>query len=260
LFNFFGIKLIKGENFKENDYDKMILNNAFSEEYGFSEDLLKKNVSRNYDVIGIVKDFNYKSVQAGIKPLAFILIPNSEYKKYYCKWVFVKTNGTNTRQTAEYIRDTWKKFSSEPVEVLSLTKTIQSLYQKEYNTASLVSICGIIAIIVAIIGLYGLILFDAKAKKKSIAIRRIHGASINEIILMLNQSLLVRFAVSCLIAFPLSYYAVHRWLEQFAYKIPMYWWVFVLGGLIVLVISLATVSWESYKAASANPVDSIKTE
>jgi len=257
FFDFFGVKLINGETFKENDHDKMILNRAFSKEYDFNDDIMNKYIS-GYEIIGIVENFNYKSVQTGVEPLAFILIPDN--RKYLYNWVFVKTNGANTTQTAEYISKTWKKFSSEPVEVLSLTDTIKSLYQKEYNTASLVSICGIIAIIVAVIGLYGLILFDAKAKRKTIAIHKIHGASITEVMLMLNHGLLVRYAISCLVAFPLSYYAVQRWLEEFAYTTPIYWWVFALGGIIVLIISLMTVSWESYKAASANPLEVIKAE
>ena len=257
FFDFFGVKLINGETFKENDHDKMILNRAFSKEYDFNDDIMNKYIS-GYEIIGIVENFNYKSVQTGVEPLAFILIPDN--RKYLYNWVFVKTNGANKTQTAEYISKTWKKFSSEPVEVLSLTDTIKSLYQKEYNTASLVSICGIIAIIVAVIGLYGLILFDAKAKRKTIAIHKIHGASITEVMLMLNHGLLVRYAISCLVAFPLSYYAVQRWLEEFAYTTPIYWWVFALGGIIVLIISLLTVSWESYKAACANPLEVIKTE
>ena len=260
FFEFFNVNLVIGEKFKEHDINKIILNRAFFNEYGFDmNEMLKKEISGN-EVIGVIEDFNYKSVHTSVLPLALKVIPDNEFKKYSLKWVFVKTYGANSKQTTEYIRDTWKKFSNEPVEVLSLTESIQSLYQKEYNTASLVSICGIIAIIVAIIGLNGLVLFDSKAKRKSIAIRKIHGATTSEVMLMLNQNLLVRFAVSCVVAFPLSYYAVNRWLEQFAYKTPVYWWVFALGGLIVLIISLLTVSWECYKAANANPVDMIKTE
>ena len=258
FFDFFGVNTVKGNRFTENDKEKIILNRAFSKEYGFSGDLEGKELS-DHEIIGIVEDFNYKSLHGSIQPLAFIPIDEENKGRYY-NWVFVKTDATNTKQTIESIRDTWKKFSDKPVEVLSLTGTIHSLYKKEHDTASLVSMCGVIAIIVAIIGLYGLILFDAKAKRKSIAIRKIHGASIREIMLELNQSLFVRFAVSCLIAFPLAYHAVQRWLEDFAYKTPVYGWVFALGGFIVLSISLLTVSWESYKAASANPVQEIKSE
>ena len=258
FFDFFGIKVIKGEGFRENDEAKMIVNHTFFTEYNLSEEINDKNISGN-EIIGIVEDFNYRSLYEKVKPLGFVTISEGN-KRFYYTWVFVKTYGTNEKQAMEHIRNTWKKISDEPVEVLSLTDTIQALYKKELNTTNLISICGIIAIIVAIIGLYGLILFDSKAKRKSIAIRKVHGASIPKIMLMLNKAFFIRFAVSCLVAFPLAYYAVQRWLEDFAYKTPMHWWIFALGGLIVLVTSILTVSWESYKAATANPVKVIKSE
>jgi putative ABC transport system permease protein len=255
FFDFFGVNIVTGERFKENDDKKMIINRAFSKEYGF--DNMEGKEIDDYEVIGIVEDFNYRSLYSNIQPLAFISIPK-EYEQYYYNWVFVKTIGANTRQTAEYVSNTWKTFSGEPFEVLSLTDTIQAMYQKEKNFLDIVSICGIIAIIVAIIGLYGFVFFDTKAKRKNIAIRKVHGATIANVMLMLNKQNFIRFAFSCLVAFPLSYYAVQRWLENFAYKTPLYWWVFVLGGLIVLVISLLTISWETYKAANGNPVEVVK--
>jgi putative ABC transport system permease protein len=256
FFDFFGIQVVEGERFKVNDSEKMILNRAFLKEYNLS-DILRKDIS-DYEVIGIVKDFNFNSLRENIRPLAFVPIDDKNKGRYY-NWIFVKTQGTNTGQTMEYIRDTWKKFSDEPAEVFLLNETIQSLYQREYNLASLVSICGMIAIAVAMTGLYGLTLFDSKAQRRNIAIRKVHGASKTDVLLLLNQSRLLQFAVSCLVAFPLSYYAVQRWLENFAYKTPVYWWVFLLGGLAVLTLSLLTVSWESYKAASANPAEVLKT-
>jgi putative ABC transport system permease protein len=256
FFDFFGVKVAEGERFKENDKDKMILNRSFSEKYGFNDNLVGKELS-DHEIIGIAEDFNYKSVHGNIQPLAFIPIHEGS-KGWYYNWVFVKTNNANTKQAIRHIYDTWKKFSEEPVEILQLTDTIQALYKKEYNTFSLVSICGIIAIIVAIIGLYGLILFDAKSKRKSIAIRKIHGASFIETMLMLNKSLFIRFAVAYFISVPLVYFSVFRWLEVFAYKTPIYWWIFALGGLIVLIIFLLTVSWESYKVARENPAEVVK--
>ncbi len=262
FFDFFGIKMIKGEKFKEKDHPKMIVNQTFLREYDLSEGINDRyfgGAQYDYEIIGIFEDFNFKSLYEKVKPLAFITIPE-ESKGIYYNWTFVKTQGADTKQAMEYVRDTWKKFSDEPSEVLLLSNTVQSFYQKENNTANLVSVCGIIAIIVAIIGLYGLILFDSKAKRKSIAIRKINGASVPRIMLMLNMSLFIRFAVSCLIAFPLAYYAVQRWLEDFAYKTPVHWWAFAFGGFIVLVISLLTVSWESYKAANGDPVEVLKAE
>jgi putative ABC transport system permease protein len=252
--DFFGISIAKGKGFEENGEDEMLLNQAFIREYGFT-DIIGKELS-NYDIVGIMEDFNFKPVRETIKPIA--LISSNEVTSY--NWTFVKTSGMNTLKTMDYIRDTWKKFSNEPVEIRILDKTLDDLYRRESNLAKLVSTCGAIAIIVAIMGLYGLILFDAKSKRKTIALHKVHGASKSEVILMLNQNLIIQFVIAYIIAVPLAYYVVNRWLEGFAYKTPIHWWVFILGGLIVFLISLATVSWQSYRAASVNPVEAIKSE
>jgi putative ABC transport system permease protein len=262
--DFFGINIVDGRKFEKNEnHKKMIFNEAFLKEYQFDNIIGQmfgsaENPNENFEIVGIAENFNFKSLHESIKPLAFVPVSNTDvYNSYYKTWTFVKTIGANTSQTIDFIRNTWKKFSSEPVEVLFLDKTISELYKKENNLAKLVSTCGIIAIIVAIMGLYGLILFNAKSKRKNIAIRKINGATRHEIIMMLNHNLLIQFVIAYIISVPVAGYVVNRWLEGFAYKTPMYWWVFILGGLIVLIISLITVSWESYKAASANPIKGI---
>jgi putative ABC transport system permease protein len=267
FFAFFGINLIDGQGFSAegNNTNKMIFNETFLKEYEFNNltGTIFKDTDQNVDfeIAGIVEDFNFKSLRDRINPLAFISVDNMIYGgSGGRRWTFVRTNGSNTLKAIDYIRDTWKKFSNEPVEVLSLDETLGSLYEEENNLAKLVSTCGIIAIIVAIMGVYGLILFNAKSKRKTIALHKVHGASKSEVILMLNHNLIVQFVVAYIIAVPPAYYVVNRWLEGFAYKTPIHWWVFILGGLIVFLISLATVSWQSYRAASINPIDGIKSE
>jgi putative ABC transport system permease protein len=254
--DFFGVNnIIAGNGFDANDEDKMILNQIFSKEYGIS-DVFGKEINGN-EIIGIVEDFNFKSLREPVKPMAFV--PKKRNWGYY-GWAFIKIAGSDAPKAIDYIHNTWKNFTKEPLDVQFLDETLDNLYKKENNLAKLVAICGTIAIIVAIMGLYGLILFNAKAKRKTIALHKVHGASKTEVIFMLNHSLLVQFVVAYVIAVPLAYYVVNRWLEGFAYKMPMYWWVFILGGIIVLVISLITVSWQSYRAASVNPVEALKGE
>jgi putative ABC transport system permease protein len=108
-------------------------------------------------------------------------------------------------------------------------------------------------------GVYGLVLFNVKSKRKTIAIHKINGASVTDVILMLNNNFLIQFAIAYVFAVPLSYLIVNRWLENFAYKTPVYWWMFVAGGVFVFVIIVLTVSYQSYKAASANPVEGINS-
>jgi putative ABC transport system permease protein len=109
-------------------------------------------------------------------------------------------------------------------------------------------------------GVYGLILFNVKLKRKTIALHKINGASVGEVILMLNRGFIVQFAIAYAVAVPLAYIVVNRWLENFAYKTPVHWWVFVAGGLLVFLITAATVSRQSYKAATANPIEGVKSE
>jgi len=158
------------------------------------------------------------------------------------------------------IKSTWEKYSDEDFNVKFLDASVDKLYKNELNLAKLISMFGLITILIAIMGVYGLVVFNARYKSKEIALRKVNGASVKEIMLILNRSVLIQLAIASAVAVPLAYYIVHRWLEQFAYKTPVYWWVFLLAGLLVVAITVMTVSWQSYKAATANPVDSIKTE
>jgi putative ABC transport system permease protein len=252
--DFFSIRITEGRGFEEYEEGKAILNRAFIKEYGFN-DIIGKEFS-NYEIVGISEDFNFKPLRETIKPMALI----SSLSVNFYNWTFVKTTGMNTQQTIDYIRDTWKKFSNEPLDIRSMDKTLDDLYRKENNLAKLISTCGAIAIIVAIMGVYGLILFNAKSKRKMIALHKVNGASKTDVILLLNRGFLMQFTVAYVIAVPTAYYVVNRWLENFAYKTPIHWWVFVAGGLSVLLITVFTVSWQSYKAASVNPIEAIKSE
>jgi len=187
--------------------------------------------------------------------MAFVVLGDS-----WNEWIFVKIIGKNTPATIEYIRKTWEKYSNESFKPKFLDDSLTNLYRNENNLAKLISIFGLVIIIIAIMGVYGLVVFNARYKSKEIALRKVNGASVKEIMLMLNRSVLIQLAIAFVVAVPLAYYIVHRWLEQFAYKVPIYWWVFILAGLLVLAITVIIVSWQSYKAANANPVEAIKNE
>jgi putative ABC transport system permease protein len=259
---FFDVKIIAGRDFVREDMTgsgKIIFNQAFIKKYGLDKNIIGQEFF-GFDmceIIGIMEDFNFESLKEPIKPMAFVT------GRDYANWIrttFIRINGDNTPKTLAYIRDSWKQFSTEPVDINFLDETINRLYQQESNLAKLILIFGLITIIVSIMGVYGLILFDAKSKRKTIALHKVHGASKSEVILMLNRNLIIQFVIAYIIAVPLAYYVVNSWLEGFAYKTPIHWWVFILGGLIVFMISLATVSWQSYRAASINPVEAIKSE
>jgi putative ABC transport system permease protein len=269
ILKFFNINIVAGHDFTEDDSqgnEKLIFNWTFVKNYGLkNEDLIGKEVPHSFwvpdgvtEIVGVMEDFNFQSLHEYIQPMVFAV--GKYYTDYMSVYMFIKTNGQNTGKTINYINETWKKFNDELPDICFLDETLQNLYLKENNLAKLISICGLITIIVAVMGVYGLILFNAKSKRKTIALHKVHGASITEVILMLNRGFLIQFAIAYVIAVPLAYYAVNRWLENFAYKTTIHWWVFVLGGMLVFLITVATVSWQSYKAASANPVESLKGE
>jgi len=257
--DFFGVKIIEGRNFIETDNSgkpKIIFNQEFLRKYQL-KNLVGKEFPflQNADIVGIAKDINFESLKLPIRPMAFVVLGDS-----WNEWIFVKIIGENTPATIEYIRKTWEKYSNESFKPKFLDDSLTNLYRNENNLAKLISIFGLVIIIIAIMGVYGLVVFNARYKSKEIALRKVNGASVKEIMLMLNRSVLIQLAIAFVVAVPLAYYIVHRWLEQFAYKVPIYWWVFILAGLLVLAITVIIVSWQSYKAANANPVEAIKNE
>jgi putative ABC transport system permease protein len=258
---FFGINLVEGRDFEEGDRQgdgKFIFNQTLVKKYDFKE-LVGKDM-RGFDVgkiIGIMEDFNFKSLREPVSPIALVIGENYTSR---LGTMLVRINGQNTAKTLDYMQDLCKQFSSEPVAITFLDETLHQLYEQEDNLAKLISIFGLITIIVTVMGVYGLILFNVKSKRKTIAIHKINGASITEVILMLNRGFVVRFVIAYIVAIPLAYIIVNRWLENFAYKTPIHWWIFVAGGILIFIIIILTVSWQSYKAATANPVDGIKAD
>jgi putative ABC transport system permease protein len=147
-----------------------------------------------------------------------------------------------------------------PVEVEFYDAIFNTLYQKEEKMNKTISSFGLLAIVISIVGVFGLVVFETQFRRKEIGIRKVMGASIENIIMMFNKTYMYIVCISFLLAAPLGYYGVTRWLENFAYKTPLYWWVFAIAFLIVAGITLLTVTYRNWQAAKANPVDSIKTE
>jgi len=258
---FFGVKMANGRDFQ--DADSTGNRNAII----FNENFVRKHQLKNIlgkdfpgfgislSVVGIAKNINYSSLRDTIRPMGFAVMGNQ-----YMNFFFVKLSGKDVPGAIENIRKTWEKYSEEDFNIKFLDASVDKLYKNELNLAKLISMFGLITILIAIMGVYGLVVFNARYKSKEIALRKVNGASVKEIMLMLNRSVLIQLVIAYFVAVPLAYYIVHRWLQQFAYKSPVYWWVFLLAGLLVFAITVITVSWQSYKAATANPVDAIKNE
>ncbi|GHV10241.1 cell division protein FtsX [Bacteroidia bacterium] len=262
--DFFGVNVIKGRNFipSDDEQDYCIVNQAFLKKFDLTDDIVGTRVGKEDDkyssfiAAGIVQDINFESLRTGIEPMAFV---TNRLTTSYVNYLFLKISGQNTPQAIDFMKDTWKKFSDEPLDLKFLDATLDNMYQSENNLARLISIFGLIAVIIAVMGVYGLIVFNAKYKQKEIAIRKVNGSTIKEIMLMLNKNVLLQLGIAFAAAVPAAYSIVNKWLENFAYKTPMHWWVFLLGGFIILLITLLTVSAQSYKAARANPTKAINS-
>lgn len=251
--DFFGVEIVEGKENPDNKEKERIqaVNQKMINQYG--TEIVENNVTNGSAVV--VSDFNFMPLHEEISPLNIVLHDNPKYLNIY-----FKVNSENTDQSIEYLETTWKKFTTAPFEYHFMDELVDNLYKQESNLASLLSIFSLTAILIAIMGVYGLVSFNSKYRAKEIAIRKVQGSTIVQIMLLLNKGMLSQFVTAFIIAVPIAYYIVSKWLEQFAYKTPLHWWVFLSGGLMVLLITILTVSVQSYRAATANPIGALKNE
>lgn len=260
FFDFFDIKILEGRKPEQMDsvVSQIVVNETFLKKYELTSDI----VGKDFDAFGpgriqaIAKDINFETLHESISPMAFGVL--SRWQNF--NTFMIKLSGNDMKGSLDYIESTWKEFSNDPFEVHFLDAEIDKLYKTETNMASLIAIFGLVIVVIAVMGVYGLILFDAKSKSKEIAIRKVNGSTEKEILFMLNRTVLLQLCIAFIIATPVAYYAIIKWLENFSYKAPLHWWVFPLSGIIVLFIVVLTVSGQSWRAATVNPVDSLKTE
>lgn len=257
---FFNIKVLEGTDFFEHNekgVNKIIFNRKFVEKYELS-DILGKEVGcfQNMGkVVGIADDINFNSVRNEVGPMAFVC-GDDQWDNY----ILLKLSGVHLPATIDYIRKTYRQFSADDADVKFLDESLGLLYQKEENFAKLISIFGFITILIALMGIYGLILFNARFKVKEIGIRKVNGATEGQMLVLLNKGFLMLILFSFVVAVPVAWYIAQSWLSAFPYRTPLYWWVFLLAGVATLLITLFTVSYQSWKAATINPVETLKSE
>jgi putative ABC transport system permease protein len=206
-------------------------------------------------VVGVVKDFHFTSMKNEIKPFAFIWQPRRQ------AYFTVKLGGNNLNATIAKIRNTWSQnVSSRPFQYFFLDETYSQLYQSEINFKKIFFYITFIAIFIACLGLFGLSSFITEQRTKEIGIRKVLGASVSGIVGMLSKDFVKLVLIAAFIAFPLAWWAMHKWLQDFVYRISIGWWVFIAAAVIALLIALITISSQAIKAAIANPVKSLRTE
>jgi len=259
----FGIKLTSGRNFltnSVNDNSSILVNDKLIKRAGW-ENPIGQTIERNgkMTVIGTVNDFNFASLYSEIMPL--VILCNPAYDKWGYNCVNIRYKTSDIQSLVRSIRQLWEKdYPGIPYEISFLDTQLAGNYLSLLLQKRLVTFFSILAIIIACMGLFGLTSLLAQRRTKEIGVRRVNGAKVLEIILMLNEDFIKWIVLSMLIAVPLAWYAMHRWLESFAFKTVISWWIFVVAGVMVLIISLITVSYKSLKAATRNPVEILRYE
>jgi putative ABC transport system permease protein len=257
-FSLMGIAIKEGRAFQNDDVDKCyIINETAARQYNLTNPLGKmmKRDNKYYPIVGVMKDFNFQSPQYPVEPVLF------SYRDNKYNLINLKIAGINSQDILKEIEKVWKKFCPAHMFEYSF---LDELYNRQYKSAeqfsTLVGIGGLIAIMIACLGILGLSISSTEKKIKEIGIRRVNGARIAEVLVMLNRDFIKWVAIAFVIACPVAWYAMYKWLENFAYKTELSWWVFAAAGAIALAIALVTVSFQSWRAATRNPVESLRYE
>lgn len=210
-------------------------------------------------VIGVIKDYHYESLHQEIRPLALLLAAGNLQNEQ--NYISVRLSTENVFGTVLHIENTWKTFApGDPFEYSFLDQDYDNLYTNEKQIRSLFSVFSFLAIFISCLGLFGLASFMADLKTKEIGVRKVLGATVPNIVLHLTKGFTKGIVLANIIAWPLAYFAMNEWLQQFAYRIGIGLWVFALSGILALGIAFFTVSYHTIKAATANPVDSLRYE
>ncbi|MGA7837530.1 MAG: ABC transporter permease [Ignavibacteriaceae bacterium] len=214
--------------------------------------------SRTFTIVGVTKDFNYESLHSKIRPLIIhLFVPGRGFGRYTA----VRVASGDIKSTLNYINEKWHKLAgAQAFEYNFFDKEFAKLYESERRTGKLFTSFSIIAIIIATMGLFGLVAFITERRTKEIGIRKVMGASISEIIFLLSKEFSKWVLLANIIAWPVAYYLMNNWLKEFAYRVNISIWLFPIAGILVLLVSLLTVSTLTFRAARANPANSLKYE
>ena len=261
-----GLQLVQGRLFSDDlvtDAHKMIVNETFVRENKMENPIGAKFVmgfGENpplAEIVGVVKDFHYKPVTT---PIGSLIIQNEPRASYCLVNVNVKDFKSLDRFIQEIKTETAQLSPSFPVEISFLDQAVENLYQTELQFQRTFSLFAGCAIVICCMGILAMSLFACQRRVKEIGIRKVNGAKVSEVMTMLNRDFVKWVAIAFVIATPIVWFAMHKWLESFAYKTELSWWIFALAGALALGIALLTVSWQSWRAATRNPVEALRYE
>ena len=268
-----GIPITDGRDFLESDFDKelgtMIFNEAARREFEMQVgDRINGFVSPDEQIVGFCADFNFKPLQYGVSPFCFYLLPKKIQQENY--WhlphvVYVRmTPGADIAAVTAHIRRCIAEVDprTEPGDIVVrvFDEELGLDYDNERKLTAIVGLFALLAVVIALMGVFGLVLFETQHRRREIAVRRVMGASRGEILAMFNRRYVMLVAVCFVLAVPVSIWAVRHWLAGFAYAVPLYWWVFALALAGVLAVTALTVTVRSWRAVNENPAESVKSE
>jgi putative ABC transport system permease protein len=255
------INLLDGRDFTseaEHERNNALINKKAAEVFGWTECsnkiIFDYNGGNYYNVIGIVEDFHIGSLREKIEPMIIRYRENGNY-------LAIRIQPESATIAIESAKTIWKDMNKQaPFEFSFLDLSFDNQYKHEARFGKLISLFSLLSVVIACLGLLGLVSFTLMRKQKEIGIRKVNGAKVSQILTILNKNFVKWVAISFVIATPVAWYIMHGWLENFAYKTHLNWWVFALAGIMALGIALLTVSWQSWRAATRNPVKALKYE
>ena len=254
----FGLKVIRGRDLLPGDIDKVCMINEAAYRHFEFEDLNNKRFNNfgGFDIIGVVNDFHYSSLHKSIGPVCIMFTSRNRPSSLNIRFI---ANGTASGM--DMTRELWKEIlPGYPLKYQFYDEWFDSMYRSEEYFARTIGLFAVLAIVISCIGILGLAIFSSERRTKEIGVRKINGSKISEILFLLNRDFIILVLIAYLIAVPIAWYAMHRWLENFAYRTELSWWIFILAGLLALLIAMATVSWQSWRAATRNPVEALRYE
>jgi len=255
-----GMHIVEGREFSKDmksDSAAVVINRIMAEKLGLENPVGQRleNGWEKFTIIGVMEDFNFESMRQDVTPLCLVL------GNYNSSIVAVKINGADTKSAISYVSSLWKGFSpNQPFRYTFLDESFANMYADVQRTGRIFTSFAVLAIIIACLGLFALSAFMAEQRNKEIGIRKVLGASISGITTMLSKDFVKLVFISIIIATPIAWWAMTKWLQDFAYRISISWWMFVVAGFIAVMIALITVSFQSIKSAVANPAKSLRAE
>ena len=259
------IKILEGKNFTQEDCakgfnDKIIVNERASKLFGFESadkavgQIITAEGNKKYEIVGVINDYHHQSVQKSIEPL--IIFP-----RYNPHYFTVKISTDQVQVNMKQLETLYKHyFPGNPFEYFFVDENYNKQYKAEQQYGLIFTFASLLAIFIACLGLFGLATFTVEQRIKEIGIRKVLGASAFQISKLVSKDFLILVTLSIIIATPLSWYAMNQWLQGFAYRTEITWWIFGIAGIVAVLIALITVSSQAIKAAVSNPVNSLRSE